>query len=93
MLAQGEVRDGVRQTNRLLTTMQNTLLDKGTLGRVPVSIDYVAAVDPRTLKPVDVIDGPTVLAIAAHVGSTRLIDNVRLALNPVSDWGMLAGGR
>ena len=29
---------------------------------------------------------------AARLGSTRLIDNVRLALNPVSDWGMLAGG-
>ncbi len=30
---------------------------------------------------------------AARLGRTRLIDNVRLALNPVSDWGMLAGGR
>ena len=27
---------------------------------------------------------------AARLGSTRLIDNVRLSLNPVSDWGMLA---
>jgi pantoate--beta-alanine ligase len=28
---------------------------------------------------------------AATLGSTRLIDNVRLTLNPASDWGMLAG--
>ena len=76
MLGQGQVRDGVKQTNRLVTTMQNVLMDRGTLGRVPVNIDYVAAVDPLTLKPVDVIAGPTVLAIAAHVGNTRLIDNV-----------------
>jgi pantoate--beta-alanine ligase len=76
MLAQGEVREGVRQTNRLVTSMQHVLMDRGTLGRVPVNIDYVAAVDPLTLKPVDAVTGPTVLAIAAHVGSTRLIDNV-----------------
>ncbi len=28
-----------------------------------------------------------------RAAQTRLIDNVRIALNPVSDWGMLAGGR
>jgi pantoate--beta-alanine ligase len=75
-LAAGEVKEGVRQTNRLLATMQNVMLDKGTLGRVPVSIDYVAAVDPVTLKNVETVTGPTVLAIAARVGTTRLIDNV-----------------
>ena len=32
------------------------------------------------------------LCAAARLGATRLIDNVRLALNPVSDWGMLADG-
>ena len=41
-----------------------------------LSIDYIAAVDPLTLKPVEMITGPTVLAIAVRVGSTRLIDNV-----------------
>ncbi|MCP4840300.1 MAG: pantoate--beta-alanine ligase, partial [Halieaceae bacterium] len=30
---------------------------------------------------------------AARLGETRLIDNVRLVLNPISDWGMLADGR
>ena len=32
-----------------------------------------------------------VLAIlaAAQLGTPRLIDNIRLNLNPVSDWGML----
>jgi pantoate--beta-alanine ligase len=69
---------GVRQANRLLATMQNILLDPGTLGRVPLTIDYVAAVDARTLKNVEVITGPTVLAVAARVGNTRLIDNVVL---------------
>jgi pantoate--beta-alanine ligase len=79
MLAQGEVKAGEKRANRLVATMQNTLLDPGKLGRVPVSIDYVAAVDPTTLKSVDMITGPTVLAIAARVGSTRLIDNMTVS--------------
>jgi pantoate--beta-alanine ligase len=79
MLAQGEFKLGVRQANRLVATMQNTLLDPGKLGRVPVAIDYVAAVDPVNLKPIDVVTTPTVLAIAARVGNTRLIDNVMIS--------------
>ncbi len=77
--ARDQVAEGVRQTNRLIATMQNILLDVGNLGRVPVSIDYVAAVDPVTLRPVESITGWVVLAIAARVGSTRLIDNVLVA--------------
>jgi pantoate--beta-alanine ligase len=76
MLARNEVKSGVRQANRLVATMRATVLDVGSLGRVPVSIDYVAAVDPLMLKPVDILEAPTVLAIAARVGKTRLIDNV-----------------
>jgi len=76
MAARNEVKSGVRQANRLIATMRGIVLDPGTLGRIPVSVDYVAAVDPLTLKPVDILEGPTVLAIAARVGRTRLIDNV-----------------
>jgi pantoate--beta-alanine ligase len=76
MLADGEVRTGEKRANKLVALMQNMLLDPGKLGRVPLSIEYVAAIDPMTLKPVDTLSGPTVLAIAARVGSTRLIDNM-----------------
>jgi pantoate--beta-alanine ligase len=76
MLANGEVKEGERRANKLIASMQNTLLDVGQLGRIPVSIDYIAAVDPISLKHVDNITGPTVLAIAARVGKTRLIDNI-----------------
>ena len=34
----------------------------------------------QSLKPVDVVAAPTVLAVGARVGNTRLIDNV--VLNP-----------
>jgi pantoate--beta-alanine ligase len=64
------VATGVKQASRLTTAMQHLLLAQH------LSIDYVAAVDPVTLKPVEVMTGPTVLAIAARVGTTRLIDNI-----------------
>jgi pantoate--beta-alanine ligase len=76
--AQEEFNQGVRQTNRLVTTIQKLLLAGGEQGRVPLLIDYVAAVDSMTLKNVDTVAEPTVLAVAARVGKTRLIDNVVL---------------
>ncbi len=69
---------GAKQTNRLIATMQHILLDGGNQGRVPLLIDYVAAVDAMTLRNVEVVERPAVLAIAARVGATRLIDNVIL---------------
>jgi len=38
-------------------------------------IDHVPLPDPATLAEKPTIDGPTVTLIAAHVGTTRLIDN------------------
>lgn len=52
--------------------------------------DYFAIRDARTLQAVTEETEEIAILAAARLGSTRLIDNVRLALNPVSDWGMLA---
>jgi pantoate--beta-alanine ligase len=43
-----------------------------------VRLDYVEAVDAETLEPVDTLRQGTLVAVAAWVGSTRLIDNVLL---------------
>lgn len=80
--ARDDFEKGVRQTNRLLATVQNILLDPGVQGRVPLLIDYVAAVDAQTLKNVELVSQPTLLAVAARVGATRLIDNCLLATEP-----------
>ncbi len=40
-----------------------------------VDVQYIAFVMDGTLNPVQTIDGPTTIAIAATVGKTRLIDN------------------
>jgi pantoate--beta-alanine ligase len=54
--------------------------------------DYFVIRDARTLHTVTEDTEEIAILVAAKLGSTRLIDNVRLALNPVSDWGMLADG-
>lgn len=52
------------------------------LERTPgLRIEYVEAVDAHTLKALQRIDRPVVVAIAAQVGKTRLIDNMVLAPN------------
>lgn len=55
--------------------------------------DYFSICDARTLRSVTEATEEIAILAAARLGSTRLIDNVRLTLNPVSDWGMLADGR
>jgi pantoate--beta-alanine ligase len=52
--------------------------------------DYFAIRDARTLRNVTEDTEEIAILAAARLGSTRLIDNVRLSLNPASDWGMLA---
>jgi len=37
--------------------------------------DYIAVVDPQTLEPLKTVRGQALVAVAAHVGPARLIDN------------------
>jgi pantoate--beta-alanine ligase len=46
-----------------------------------VEPEYLALVDPETLAPVAAVDQDTLLAVAAHVGGVRLIDNTILTPN------------
>lgn len=52
---------------------------KAELETIPhLQLDYVELVDPETLQPLETIEEAGLLAIAAYVGSTRLIDNMVL---------------
>lgn len=48
----------------------------------PVVLDYLALLDPRDFTEVadPGFTGPAVLAVAAKVGTTRLIDNLPLEI-------------
>ncbi len=49
--------------------------------RTPLAcLDYAAVVDPRTMQPKSDLTGPVMLAVAASLGRTRLIDNLVLEL-------------
>ncbi|WP_327177191.1 pantoate--beta-alanine ligase [Streptomyces sp. NBC_01335] len=63
-----------------------TVLDDAVRAAEPLVIDYLALVDPAdfTEVPDDRDGGEAVLAVAARVGATRLIDNIPLDLGVLS---------
>jgi pantoate--beta-alanine ligase len=54
-----------------------------------LKIDYVALVDAGTLEPVETPAGEMRLIVAATIGQTRLIDNVRVVSDTVRETGSL----
>ena len=66
--------EGERETPRLEERMRRVLdAEPG------VRVEYIAIVEPEGLSPISTADGKTIVAIAARIGSTRLIDNINLA--------------
>ena len=63
-----DIEAGERRTEMLLAT--------GRAMAAEVELDYLAIVDAETLLPVPVAEAGTLVAIAAWVGKTRLIDNL-----------------
>jgi len=64
---------GTKDTKNLINLVQQEL------GRTEeVKIQYIELVDPFSLQSIEQIDRQGLLAIAAYVGSTRLIDNIVL---------------
>jgi pantoate--beta-alanine ligase len=57
-----------------------TLLQAACAAMEPFEVEpeYLAIVDPDTFEPVARLDEPVLLAVAARIGTTRLIDNTTL---------------
>jgi pantoate--beta-alanine ligase len=66
------VREGVSDAQDLLRRARSEMETRG------VQPEYVALVDPTDFEPLQRLSEPALLAIAARVGDTRLIDNVIL---------------
>ena len=66
-------RGGETRAAALEATMREELATEPT-----VAVEYISIADPEELAPVDTADGRTVIAIAARIGGTRLIDNIML---------------
>jgi pantoate--beta-alanine ligase len=56
---------------------------RAAMARLGVEPEYLALVDPRTLEPVATLREPALLAVAARIGETRLIDNLMLEPTPL----------
>jgi pantoate--beta-alanine ligase len=71
-LAQKLAQSGVRSSTSLIKKMRRLI----SLSVPRVKIDYIEACDPLTLERKRIIKGKTLIAMAAHVGRARLIDNI-----------------
>jgi pantoate--beta-alanine ligase len=70
------------------------VLDGAARMEPPVVLDYVALIDPRDFTDVAPgHTGPAVLAVAARVGATRLIDNLPLDFAPPPDFAAPGGAQ
>lgn len=69
-LVEQQIKDGNRDGFELITEMRQSLIDAGV-----TRIDYAIVANPQTLVTCDPVSLPAVVLIAAHVGTTRLIDN------------------
>ena len=67
-------KEGERSASRIMDTVRSTIESEPR-----ARLDYVSVIDAETLEPVERVDErPTLIAIAAYIGKTRLIDNTIL---------------
>jgi pantoate--beta-alanine ligase len=71
--ARDEVRRGICDARELRDTMVRIMQNEPC-----AHVEYVEVVNPDTLVPIEEVSEGALLAIAARVGETRLIDNVLL---------------
>lgn len=65
------IESGVENASEIVEAMQKVL------GEAPaLQVEYVSLVDAASLEAVDRVNGRVLVAIAARLGSTRLIDNI-----------------
>jgi pantoate ligase / CMP/dCMP kinase len=57
-------------SEKLISLVKNELIS--------INIEYIEVVDPHTLQSLNYVENNALLAIAAKIGTTRLIDNIML---------------
>ncbi|NGN65129.1 pantoate--beta-alanine ligase [Streptomyces sp. A7024] len=68
-----------QETPAAVRAAAQAVLDEAAKASPPLALDYLALVDPSDFTEIaDDYAGEAVLAVAAKLGTTRLIDNVRL---------------
>lgn len=82
--ASEQVDAGERRADRLERTVERSIKS--------LEVDYVKLASQATMRSIETLDEPAVLAVAAHVGAVRLIDNIAFDMvdgRPTPDRGIL----
>ena len=69
-------QNGIRDPSELIGQMERFISEEASLIRV----QYIEIVDTENLRPVSEIGGEILIAMAAFLGKTRLIDNIIMSL-------------
>ncbi len=86
--ALGSAAGAFESGERTVRVLRETV--RGALDRAGLKVEYVELTDPDDLEPrADdaLLEGPTLLAVAARVGRTRLIDNLVLGRDAAPELG------
>lgn len=75
--AESLVEQGERDSKKIIKAMESMIKEKSS-----ARIDYISVVNTKNLKDMNKISGEVLIALAAFVGKTRLIDNVILKVDP-----------
>ena len=71
--AASQIESGERSADLIRRRLRETIE-----AEPQVRLEYAEVVDSQTFQPVETVSGEVILPVAAFVGSTRLIDNVRV---------------
>ena len=69
------IESGILESNPIIAKMREVLARSSL-----IEIEYVNIVNAETLQAIDKIAGKVLIAVAARIGSTRLIDNILIDL-------------
>ncbi|PSR22890.1 MAG: pantoate--beta-alanine ligase [Sulfobacillus acidophilus] len=86
-----EARQLYRQGERRRDALRRVVVD--VLTNAGLSYEYIELVNPLTLQPSpEYLQGPTLVALAVHVGSARLIDNAILGREQLDEAALHGNG-
>jgi pantoate--beta-alanine ligase len=69
------IKNGERHTSIIKTEIEKIIKTA-----VDAKIDYIEIVDSLNLKPLEVLEGEVLIALAVKIGMTRLIDNMIISI-------------
>jgi len=71
--AKSIIEQGERNSSKVIHEMEKMILSQP-----KTIIDYIGITDSQTLEPLEKISGEVLITMAVYVGSTRLIDNLKI---------------